>query len=176
MPPTLVDLLRVEGLGPKRVKQIYDSLGVETLEELTAAAAAGKLSALPGLGKKSEEKLRAAIEALQKHGDERTLLGDAWPVAQEILAALSEMPGVTKTAIAGSLRRMKESVGDVDLMVAAEDPQPVMDRFRTLDMVETVSAAGPTKSRSRPAQRTGRRPARFARGALGHAALLLHRQ
>jgi DNA polymerase (family 10) len=147
VPPTLVDLLRVEGLGPKRVKQIYDTLGVETLDELTAVAEEGKLSDLPGLGKKSEAKLLAAIEALEKHGTERALLGDAWPVAQEILAALAEVPGVTKATVAGSLRRMRETIGDVDLLVASDDPEPVMDTFCSLDQAEIVSARGPTKSR-----------------------------
>ena len=147
VPPSLVDLLRVEGVGPKRVKQIYDNLGVETLEDLTAAARDGKLSELPRMGKKSEAKLLAAIEALQKHGDDRTLLGDAWPVAQEILAILGEVPGVTKTAVAGSLRRMRETIGDVDLLVASGNPEPVMELFCSLDLAESVSARGSTKSR-----------------------------
>ncbi len=147
VPPSLVDLLRVEGVGPKRVKQIYDNLGVETLEDLTTAARVGKLSELPRMGKKSEAKLLAAIEALQKHGDDRTLLGDAWPVAQEILAILGEVPGVTKTAVAGSLRRMRETIGDVDLLVASGNPEPVMELFCSLDLAESVSARGSTKSR-----------------------------
>lgn len=147
VPPSLVELLRVEGVGPKRVKQMYDNLGIETLEDLTAAAKAGKLSELPRMGKKSEAKLLAAIEALEKHGDDRALLGEAWPVAQEILAILAEVPGVTKTAVAGSLRRMRETIGDVDLLVAADDAEPVMEKFCTLDLAESVSARGPTKSR-----------------------------
>ncbi len=147
IPPTLVDMLRVEGLGPKRVKQIYDTLGVKTIEELTTVARAGKLRDLPGLGAKSEAKLIAAIEALARHGDERTLLGDAWPIAQQILAELEIVEGVTKTAVAGSLRRMRETIGDVDLMVAADDAEPVMERFCTMDNVEAVVGRGPTKSR-----------------------------
>lgn len=147
VPPSLVDLLRVEGVGPKRVKQLYDNLGVETLEDLTVAARDGKLSELPRMGKKSEAKLLAAIEALQKHGDDRALLGDAWPVAQEILAILTEVPGVTNTAVAGSLRRMRETIGDVDLLVASGDPEPVMELFCSLDLAESVSARGSTKSR-----------------------------
>ena len=147
IPPSLVDLLRVEGLGPKRAKQIYDSLGVQTLDELTEVAKAGKLSDLPGMGKKSEAKLLAAIEALAKHGDDRVLLGDAWPVAQQILAILAEAPGVTKTGTGGSLRRMKETIGDIDLLVASADPGPVMEIFCNLDLAEKVSARGSTKSR-----------------------------
>ena len=147
IPPSLLELLRVEGLGPKRVKQIYETLNVTNLEELTLAANEGKLRELPRMGKKSEERLLRAIEALERHGDDRSSLGDAWPVAQEILAALRDVPGVTKTAVAGSLRRMKETIGDVDLLVAADDPRPVMEHFCTLDNIESVPARGQTKSR-----------------------------
>ncbi|MCB9418433.1 MAG: DNA polymerase/3'-5' exonuclease PolX [Ardenticatenaceae bacterium] len=147
IPPSLLELLRVEGLGPKRVKQVYEVLGVMTLDELTAVAQQGKLRALPGMGAKSEAKILAAIEALARHGDDRTPLGEAWPVAQAILMELVQVPGVTKTAVAGSLRRMKETIGDVDLLVAADDYLPVMERFCTLDAVESVVGRGPTKSR-----------------------------
>jgi DNA polymerase (family 10) len=147
VPPSLVDLLRVEGLGPKRVKQVYDTLGIDTLEKLTEAARAGNLSELPGMGKKSEAKLLAAIEVLEKHGDNRVLLGDAWPVAQQILGELADLPAVTKTAVAGSLRRMKETIGDMDLLVASADPEPVMERFCSLALAEKVTNRGSTKSR-----------------------------
>jgi DNA polymerase (family 10) len=147
IPPTLVDLLRVEGVGPKRVKQLYDTLGIETIPQLQAAAAAGKLSELPGLGKKTEEKMLRAIAALEKYGDDRALLGDALPIAEEILQQLAALPGVTKTAVAGSLRRRKETIGDIDLLVAAADPAPVMETFCTLPNIESVAARGSTKSR-----------------------------
>lgn len=146
VPPTLTELLRIEGLGPKRVKQIYDTLGITTLEELTAAAQAGKLRELPGLGKKSEAKLLAAIDALARHGDGRTPLGVAWPIAQEILSVLEKVDGVQKTAVAGSLRRMRETTGDIDLLVAADDAEAVMETFCTLPQVESISGRGPTKS------------------------------
>jgi DNA polymerase (family 10) len=146
IPPTLVDLLRVEGLGPKRVKQIYDTLGVTTLEELTAIAREGKLRQIAGMGAKTEANLLAAIEALARHGDDRVPLGDAWPIAQEILAALTDLPVVIKSAVGGSLRRMRETIGDIDLLIAAEDSEPIMDRFCNLPMVESISARGPSKS------------------------------
>lgn len=147
VPPSLVDLLRVEGLGPKRVKQVYETLGVATMDGLAEAARAGKLRELPGMGAKSEAKLVAAIEALMRHGDKRTPLGVAWPIAQEILAQLAQLPGVLKTSVGGSLRRMKETIGDIDLLVAAADADPIMTFFRNLDNVESIAAAGPTKSR-----------------------------
>ena len=146
IPPTLVELLRVEGLGPKRVKQLYETLGVTTLVELTAVAQEGKLRDLPGMGAKSEARLLSAIEALAKHGDDRTSLGVAWPIAQEILAVLQQVPGITQTAVAGSLRRMRETIGDIDLLVAADEAEPVMERFCTMNNVETITGRGPTKS------------------------------
>jgi len=147
IPPTLVDLLRIEGLGPKRVKQIYDTLYITTLDELAVAAHQGKLRELPGMGAKSEAKLVAAIEALSRHGDNRVPLGVAWPIAQHMIAALRQVPGVTLSAVGGSLRRMKDTIGDIDLLVAADSPEQVMDRFGKLDMVESVEARGPTRSR-----------------------------
>ncbi len=147
IPPSLLELLRVEGLGPKRVKQIYDTLGVTTLDELKAAAGDGKLQQLPRMGKKTEDRLLRAIEALDRHGDDRSPIGDVWPVAQEILQMLGAVPGVSKTAVAGSLRRMKETIGDLDLLVAAETADLVMDRFCGLERVESVVARGPTKAR-----------------------------
>ncbi|WP_420643203.1 DNA polymerase/3'-5' exonuclease PolX [Candidatus Leptofilum sp.] len=146
IPPTLVEMLKVDGLGPKRVKQVYETLGITTLAELDAAAKAGKLRELPKMGAKTEAKLIKAIEALARHGDDRTPIGEAWPLAQAILAELEQLPGVVKTAVAGSLRRMKESIGDVDLLVAADEAAPIMDTFVNMPRVESVSGHGPTKS------------------------------
>ncbi|HEY1408252.1 MAG TPA: DNA polymerase/3'-5' exonuclease PolX [Promineifilum sp.] len=147
IPPSLVDMLRIEGLGPKRVKLIYDTLNISTVDELAVAAREGKLHGLPGMGAKSEAKLLAAIDALARHGDARIPLGVAWPIARQILAELARVPGVQKSAVGGSLRRMKETIGDIDLLVAAEDAGPVMDQFGSLELVESVAARGPTRSR-----------------------------
>ena len=147
IPPSLVDMLRIEGLGPKRVKLIYDTLNISTVDELAVAAREGKLHGLPGMGAKSQAKLLAAIDALARHGDARTPLGVAWPIARQILAELARVPGVQKSAVGGSLRRMKETIGDIDLLVAAEDAGPVMDQFGSLELVESVAARGPTRSR-----------------------------
>jgi len=147
IPPSLVEMLRVEGLGPKRVKQVHDVLKIATLDDLAVAAREGKLRNLPGMGAKSEAKLIAAIEALSLHGDARIPLGVAWPLSRAILAELEKFPGVIRSAVGGSLRRMKDSIGDIDLLVAADSAGPVMDRFNTLDLVESVAARGPTRSR-----------------------------
>lgn len=146
IPPSLVEMLRVEGLGPKRVKQIHEVLNVETLEQLTAAARVGKLRDLPGMGAKSEAKLLTAIEALSRHGDARVLLGVAWPIARQMLAELIQVPGVVQAAVGGSLRRMRDTIGDIDLLVAADSPDAVMDRFAALENVESVAGRGPTKT------------------------------
>lgn len=146
IPPSLVEMLRVEGLGPKRVKQIYDSLGITTLDELTEAARQGELRSLPGLGAKSEAKIVANIEALARHGDDRFPLAIAWPVAHEILSELQRLPQVQRGAVAGSLRRMRETTGDIDLLVASDDWEPIMTAFRELKIVETVLGSGSTKT------------------------------
>lgn len=146
IPPALVEWLRVEGLGPKKVKLIHDTLGITTLAELEAAARDGRLRHLPSLGEKSEAKIIANIALLSRHGDTRTSLGVAWPIAQEILLGLAALPGVTQAAVGGSLRRMRETIGDLDLLVAAAEAGPIMDWFCHLEQVEAIIGSGPTKS------------------------------
>lgn len=146
IPPSLVELLRVEGLGPKRVKAIYDALGITTLESLKEAAEAGQLAQLSGMGQKTEENVLKAIETLERHGTDRTPIWQAWPVAHEILEALSGTSGVTKASVAGSLRRMEETIGDIDLLLAAADGTEIMERVRTLPQVEQVIVSGPSKT------------------------------
>jgi DNA polymerase (family 10) len=139
-------MLRVEGLGPKRVSQIYKTLNITTLDELSAAASEGILRELPGLGAKTEARIVAGIEALARHGDDRTPLGTAWPIAQQILNLLHSNPGIEKSAVGGSLRRMRETTGDIDLLVAAENSDPIMTMFTEMDQVESILGRGPTKS------------------------------
>ena len=149
MPPALVDLLRVEGLGPKRVGQIYKQLGVVTLEELKQAAADGKLEDLPKMGKKSAEKILHNVTALLNRGDERTPIGIAYPLAHTILNELKTLDGVIKAEIGGSLRRSRETIGDIDLLVGiadGTDPMPIMDHFVNRFNVETIEGHGNTKS------------------------------
>ncbi len=150
IPPSLVEMLRVEGLGPKKVKLLYDRLGITTLEEMQAAAQQGLLRDLPGMGLRSEAKILANLAALQRHGDARVPLGDAWPVAQAILAELAMLPGVTRTSVGGSVRRMRETIGDVDLLVAVDDmtgrARVIMEHFVHMPLVESISGQGETKS------------------------------
>jgi len=126
IPESILDLMRVEGLGAKRVKLFYDKLGITTLDGLQEAAENGRLRELPKMGAKSEAKILKAIESLKKHGDGRVLLGTALPIAETILAELRQLPVVTRADIAGSVRRRKETIGDIDLLVAASDAEVVI--------------------------------------------------
>jgi DNA polymerase (family 10) len=128
VPPSLAELLQVPDLGPKKVGLFWKELGITDLTGLEAAARAGKLRDLPGMGEKSEAKILAGIESLSRRSA-RLPLGRAWPAAQRILSVLREAPGVTAADAAGSLRRMRETVGDLDLLVAARDSGPVMKAF-----------------------------------------------
>jgi DNA polymerase (family 10) len=98
------------------------------------------------MGVKTEDNILAAIAALERHGDDRTPLWVAWPVAQELLEELEDVPGVLQAAAGGSLRRVRETIGDIDLLVAAQDSGPVMERFKGLPQVETVVVSGPSKT------------------------------
>ena len=145
VPLSLAELLEVPDLGPKKIALFWKELGVTDLESLQAAAKAGNLQSLPGMGKKSEAKILAGIEALSRRTT-RTPLWKAWPYAQSLLDKLSDMPGVEKAAVGGSLRRMKETVGDLDLLVAAGESSVVMEAFTSLPEVFQVIGSGKTKS------------------------------
>lgn len=146
VPPQLVELLRVEGLGPKRIKAVYEKLEVTTLEGLRQAAESGQLRALSGFGKRTEENVIKSLDALERHGDDRTLLGVAWPVAQELLGELKALPQVLRVEVGGSLRRSRETIGDIDLLAAAEASEDVMEAFVSLPQVESVIVRGPSKT------------------------------
>ncbi len=145
VPLSLADLLEIPGLGPKKVGLFWKELDITTLEELEAAARAGQLRGLPGMGAKSEEKIIKGIEALSRRTG-RTPLGTAWPFAQELLAFLRELPEVSAAEAAGSLRRMKETVGDLDILAASTNAEPVMDAFVSRPDVVEVLGHGSTKS------------------------------
>lgn len=145
VPPSLAELLEVPDLGPKKVALFWKELGITDLADLEAAAQAGELQNLPGMGQKSEAKILAGIEALSRRTT-RTPLWKAWPAADELLKKLLNIPGVEQAVAGGSLRRMKETVGDLDLLVAAADSAPVMEAFTNLPEVLQVIGSGKTKS------------------------------
>jgi DNA polymerase (family 10) len=145
VPLTLADLLQVPGLGAKKVGLFWRELGITTLKELETAARAGQLRELSGMGAKSEEKVIKGIEALKRRSG-RTPLGVAWPFAQELLASLRALKVVLVVEAGGSLRRMRATVGDLDLLASATDSAAVMAAFvERPDVVEVISH-GPTKS------------------------------
>lgn len=149
VPLSLLDLTRVEGLGGKRVKLIYDKLGITTLDELIEAAEDGRIAELPKMGAKSAEKIATNARALLEHGDDRIPIGEALPLAQQILTELRTLDGVEKAEIGGSLRRMKETIGDVDILLGVTegtDPAPIMQHFVDMPLVDTIEGQGPTKS------------------------------
>ncbi|MCK4316838.1 MAG: hypothetical protein KAX24_13805, partial [Anaerolineae bacterium] len=145
VPAGVVALLRVPDVGPRKAALFWKELGITSIDALEKAARQGRLRGLKGMGAKSEAKVLAGIEALKRRTG-RTPLGVAWPLAWAMLDALRQVPGVVQAALAGSMRRMRETVGDLDLLVAAKDPNPVMARFRELDQVAEVLLSGPTKT------------------------------
>ncbi len=145
VPMTLADMIPVPDLGPKKIKLFWQTLGITTLAGLQEAARAGQLRALPGMGEKSEAKILAGIESLSRRTG-RTPLEKAWPFAEEQLALLRGVKGVVAAEVAGSLRRMRETVGDVDILVAATLPELVMAAFTTQGAVARVLGGGPIKS------------------------------
>src|SRR3990172_5470643 len=118
IPVGLVEVLKVPDVGPKKAALFWKKLGLTTVAELERAARAGKLRDLPGMGEKSEAKIIAGIEALGRRTT-RLPLARAWPAAQEILDRLRAVPGVQAAEAGGSLRRMRETIGDIDLLAAA---------------------------------------------------------
>ena len=142
---TFRNLSRVEGLGPKSIKKLYQTLGVSDLAGLEKAAKAGKIAKLPGFGAKSEEKILKGIGFAKSAGG-RFLLGSVMPQVREIEARLAKAPGVIKPTVAGSVRRRKETVGDVDILAVSEKPKAIMDHFVAMPEVMSVIAHGETKS------------------------------
>jgi len=145
VPPGLADWLQVPGLGPKKAAMIWKALKITKLPQLEKAARAGKLRGLPGMGEKSEAVIIAGIESLSRRSG-RIPLGRAYPLAQDIIAQLKQVKGVVEAQPAGSLRRMRSTIGDIDILVAATDSKPVMEAFTGLSGVARVLGKGETKS------------------------------
>ena len=135
----------VEGIGPKTVKAIYNKLGVTDLAGLESVAKEGRLKTVPGISAKKEQEILKRIEfAKKKEG--RRIIGEAWPLAKGIESRLQKLEGVFAAALAGSARRMKETVGDLDFLVASDDGSAVMDFFTRMPEVEEVKSRGPAKA------------------------------
>lgn len=144
LPPAITELLHIPGLGPKRVKALYHDLDVQTVEQLYRAARDGRIRALPGFGEKTELNILQAIEAHVSR-ERRFKLATAAQYADALRAFLQAIPGVAQVTVAGSFRRMRETVGDIDILVTAAEPYPVIQHFTTYDEVAEVLSAGSTR-------------------------------
>ena len=145
LPPAITELLKIPGLGPKRVKTLYHDLDVQTVEQLLRAAQDGRIRALPGFGEKTEQNI---LQAVQAHAmqNRRFKLATAAQYAETLHAFLQAIPGVQQVAVAGSFRRMRETVGDLDILVAAAPDSAVMQFFTAYDEVAEVFSAGETRA------------------------------
>jgi DNA polymerase (family 10) len=145
VPATLTELLRIPGIGPKRVKALYHDLGIRTLEQLQKAAQEGRVKGLQGFGEKTERHILDQLKARVSE-ERRFKLAVATQYAEALIAYLKDSPGVKQVVAAGSYRRAKDTIGDLDLLVTASSGSPVMDRFVAYPEVEEVLAHGPTKA------------------------------
>jgi DNA polymerase (family 10) len=150
VPPGLLALLEIPGLGPKTVSAMWNQAGVTSLTDLKRIIADGSILNLPRMGAKSVEKLKESI-ALAEAGQQRMQLGLAMVIAERIVHALENVPGVKRATFAGSLRRGKETIGDIDILVSTTDPERVSKAFVELPGVQSVIAAGATKTSVRMA-------------------------
>ena len=146
VPESLVGVLAIPDVGPKLAQSMWQELGITTVAEVKAAAEQGKLQNLPRMGAKSEARILASIAALERRQTDRVHLGVAWPLAMAVINSLKGMPEVIKIEAAGSLRRMRETIGDLDFLVATKTPAPIMAAFQSLPEVAEVIGAGETKS------------------------------
>lgn len=144
-PIKMEEIVAVEGMGPKKAKVLYQKLGVRNLKDLEKAARTHKIAPLPGFGEKTEKNILEGIEFL-KRSKGRFLLGDILPKVKEIIEELSSLKEVKRLEVAGSLRRKKETIGDVDLLVISQKPEKVMDYFCSLAGVVKIWGKGKTKS------------------------------
>lgn len=145
IPESVLDLVKIPTVGPKKAKLFFDQLGVKTVEDLKKAAEGGKLAGLPGVQDKTIEKILSGIRIV-KEGRERMNLGDATEVADAIVGELKKLKEVKEISVAGSLRRQKETVRDIDILIDSSDPKKVMDFFVKLPQVKSINGHGETRS------------------------------
>src|SRR5947208_3526025 len=145
IPPGVRRMIGIPGLGPKRAMVLYRDLGIDSVEGLKEAIEDARLKGMKGFGARTEENILHGIDLMQRaHG--RVLIGSAMDVAEGVVAALQEVAEAVRVAYAGSLRRMAETIGDVDVLVASDDGEPVVKTFVSLPSVFEVIASGDTKT------------------------------
>jgi len=143
-PESLLELLKISGFGPRKAAVVFGELGITTVDELEAAATAGRLQDLPGMGAKTEENILKSIDTYRQ-GQERALLAEVLPIAEELTAGLREHPDVIHAEFAGSTRRCRETVGDLDMLAISRNPAVVCKWFAERGKLEEVTMAGDTK-------------------------------
>ena len=144
-PPGLVALLEIPGLGPKKIKALHDELGIESVEQLEEACKKDKVAKLKGFGEKTQANI---VEGIKRRRDyaSRHLLSEALPIAERLLEALRSHPDIIRTSAAGSLRRHREVIGDIDLLASAKKPVKVLDFFSQQPGILEIIAKGETKA------------------------------
>lgn len=145
VPAGLVEMLEIPGLGPKKIRKLHQELGIDSIAALQKACEEGRVESLEGFGAKTQQKLLEGIRNREAYG-RRHLWWDAFEVAEPLLAGLRQLPEVLRAEHAGSLRRKRETVGDLDFIVASDNPGPIMDWFTTRPQVMEVTAKGETKA------------------------------
>lgn len=145
VPQGLVEMLRINGLGPKKIMALYEQLGIDSVEKLTKACQENKLVSLPGFSQKTQDKILEGIERLQDY-DQRFHYPIGWLIGQELLGYLKKESAVLRCEVAGSLRRKKEVIKDIDIIASSQEPMSVMKTFVTHPYVDTVVNQGETKS------------------------------
>jgi DNA polymerase (family 10) len=145
VPAGLVAMLRIQGLGPKKVKALHDLLQIDTIEKLKAACESGEVAKQKGFGAKTQTKILEGIAHLEKVGH-RVRIDLALPLGQALLEQIRALPGVIRSELCGSLRRRKETVADIDILVSSASAQPIMDGFVAIPEVVQILAQGPTRS------------------------------
>jgi DNA polymerase (family 10) len=145
VPINIDELYGIEGIGPRTIKALYDKLQVKDLAGLENAAADGRLQTVPGFTEKKEQDIKKRIEFFRK-GKGRRIIGEVYPLVKQIELRLLQAEGVHHAVAAGSVRRMKETVGDIDYLVTADDPEKVMEFFVSMPEVEEIVGRGPAKA------------------------------
>ncbi|WP_457607276.1 DNA polymerase/3'-5' exonuclease PolX [Nitratifractor sp.] len=144
-PPGILDLLKIEGIGPKRAKVLYEKLGIGSLEELKKAAEEHRIRELPGFDEKLEEKILKGVVLYKKEG-KRFLFAEAEPFAEALKKHLSDFGKIDRVTVAGSYRRRRATVGDLDIVITSEDPLGAMDHFTSFPEIREIVSKGDTRS------------------------------
>ena len=144
-PPGLVEMLRLPGVGPKKVKILYDQLGIDTLAKLKAACDEDKIAKLKGFGAKTQKNILEGLAFLDQMGN-RVRLDQALLIGEVLVDAMRKVPGIQRMELCGSVRRRKETIKDIDILVSSDNAAPIMKAFVALPLVKKVIGHGETKS------------------------------